>query len=193
MSTDYRPGARRRSRSRRPQQQSQASPQKKKNPIAKFFSKLFGGQDSGNGHARPSQSQRGEHRGGGRRRGGDKRKSSYRTSHPSEPGISKSSSASSLLEITSNRLYLGNLSYDVAESDLFDLLSQVAPVRNVEVARERRSSRSKGFGFVEMESVEGAKAVQAKFHGYELMGRALVISGAKSRSESAPSEPIVEA
>ncbi|MBX7157243.1 MAG: RNA-binding protein [Verrucomicrobiae bacterium] len=188
MSTDYRPGARRRSRSRRPQHSQTSSP-KKKNPIAKFFSKLFGGQESGNGHTHPSQPRRSEHR--SNRYGSERRKPSYRDRAPrsSEAGASpKPSSAANLLEVTSNRLYLGNLSYDVAESDLFDLLSQVAPIRNVEVARERRSNRSKGFGFVEMETVEGAKAVQTKFHGYELMGRSLVISGAKNRSESVSAE-----
>jgi RNA recognition motif-containing protein len=86
-------------------------------------------------------------------------------------------------DITTPRLYVGNLSYDAGDSDLFDLFSQSGTVRNVEIARDRDNHRSKGFGFVEMDSVEAAKAAHAKFNGYEMLGRALVISGAKPPPE----------
>ncbi len=85
-----------------------------------------------------------------------------------------------LLEVTTPRLYVGNLSYDISESDLFDLFSQAAKVRNVEIARDRESEKSKGFGFVEFASVEDAKAAQAKLNEYELAGRPLLVSGAKA-------------
>lgn len=175
MSTDYRPGARRRSRSRHTRK-TQDSPQKKQNPILAFFSKLFGGgTKTSNGHSAPY-----------RKEGfpsGNKR-SSYKERGHSSSFSQEKPKPTPPVEVTTSRLYVGNLSYDVAESDLFDLLVQAAPVRNVEIAREKRSNRSKGFGFAEMETLEGAKAVQAKFQGYELMGRDLVISGAKNRSET---------
>ncbi len=82
-------------------------------------------------------------------------------------------------EIVSPKLYVGNLAYEAAESDLFDLFSKVGHVKNVEVAMDRRTNRSKGFGFVEMESLETAKAAAEKLNRTDFMGRQIVVSGAK--------------
>ena len=83
-------------------------------------------------------------------------------------------------EITSPKLYVGNLSYDAAESDLFDLFSKVGAVKNVEIAMDRRSNRSKGFGFVEMEELDTAKQAAEKLNRTDFMGRQIVVSGAKT-------------
>jgi len=82
-------------------------------------------------------------------------------------------------EIVSPKLYVGNLAYEAAESDLFDLFSKVGAVKNVEVAMDRHANRSKGFGFVEMESLETAKDAAAKLNRTDFMGRQIVVSGAK--------------
>jgi hypothetical protein len=82
-------------------------------------------------------------------------------------------------EIVTPKLYVGNLSYDATESDLFDLFSKVGAVKNVEVAMDRQSSRSKGFGFVEMETLETAKDAAEKLNRTDFMGRQIVVSGAK--------------
>ncbi len=82
-------------------------------------------------------------------------------------------------EIVSPKLYVGNLAYEAAESDLFDLFSKVGAVKNVEVAMDRHSQRSKGFGFVEMESLETAKEAAEKLNRTDFMGRQIVVSGAK--------------
>jgi hypothetical protein len=82
-------------------------------------------------------------------------------------------------EITNPKLYVGNLSYDAAESDLFDLFSKVGAVKNVEVAIDRHANRSKGFGFVEMETLETAKEAAEKLNRTDFMGRQIVVSGAK--------------
>jgi len=82
-------------------------------------------------------------------------------------------------EIVSPKLYVGNLAYEAAESDLFDLFSKVGAVKNVEVAMDRRANRSKGFGFVEMETLETAKEAAAKLNRTDFMGRQIVVSGAK--------------
>ena len=82
-------------------------------------------------------------------------------------------------EIVSPKLYVGNLAYEAAESDLFDLFSKVGAVKNVEVAMDRHANRSKGFGFVEMESLETAKEAAAKLNRTDFMGRQIVVSGAK--------------
>jgi RNA recognition motif-containing protein len=94
------------------------------------------------------------------------------------------------------RLYVGNLSYDTAESDLFDLFSKVGSVKNVELVMDHRNNRSKGFGFVEMAELETAKKAVVELHKSDFMGRQLVVSGAKSerRIESAPApeQPPIE-
>jgi hypothetical protein len=82
-------------------------------------------------------------------------------------------------EIVSSKLYVGNLAYEAAESDLFDLFSKVGAVKNVEVAMDRHANRSKGFGFVEMESLETAKEAAEKLNRTDFMGRQIVVSGAK--------------
>src|SRR5258707_3075172 len=82
-------------------------------------------------------------------------------------------------EIVSPKLYVGNLAYEAAESDLFDLFSKVGAVKNVEVAMDRHANRSKGFGFVEMHSLDTAKEAAAKLNRTDFMGRQIVVSGAK--------------
>ena len=96
-------------------------------------------------------------------------------------------------EITSAKLYVGNLSYDAAESDLFDLFSKVGHVKNVEIAMDRRSNRSKGFGFVEMDELDSAKAAAEKLNRTDFMGRQIVVSGAKLDKRPAPASPREEA
>jgi len=83
------------------------------------------------------------------------------------------------IEVTTPRLYVGNLSYDAAESDLFELFSGVGTVANVEIISNKHTQRSKGFGFVQMNSVSEAKRAVDELHDKDYMGRKLVVSGAK--------------
>ena len=92
-------------------------------------------------------------------------------------------------EIVSPKLYVGNLSYDAAESDLFDLFSKVGAVKNVEIAMDRHANRSKGFGFVEMETLETAKEAAAKLNRTDFLGRQIVVSGAKVDKRPVQSNP----
>jgi RNA recognition motif-containing protein len=92
-------------------------------------------------------------------------------------------------EIVAPKLYVGNLAYEAAESDLFDLFSKVGAVKNVEIAMDRRANRSKGFGFVEMETLETAKEAAAKLNRTDFMGRQIVVSGAKVDKRPIPSSP----
>lgn len=82
-------------------------------------------------------------------------------------------------EITTDRLYVGNLSYDATESDLFELFNGVGGVRNAEVVVNSRTQRSKGFAFVTMGSVDEARRAVAELNGKDFMGRPLQLSGAK--------------
>ena len=84
------------------------------------------------------------------------------------------------VEVTSPRLYVGNLSFDATESDLFDLFNGVGHVQNAEVVSYRHNQRSKGFAFVQMQTIEEAKRAVEELHDKEFLGRKLVVSGAKS-------------
>ena len=88
-------------------------------------------------------------------------------------------------------MYVGNLAYEAAESDLHDLFSKVGLVKNVEIAMDRHSQRSKGFGFVEMDVLETAKEAAAKLNRTDFMGRQIVVSGAKvdKRVNQSPRDP----
>ncbi len=145
-----------RNRSRGPRGRRPApdrKPKKKQNPILAFFSKLFGaGKKTGN-----------------------KKTSSGRSERPE-----RTRSAEEVMpEINSPRLYVGNLSYDTTESDLFDHFAGIGQVKNAEIVRDRGGNRSKGFGFVEMSSVEMAKTASERLHRTDFQGRQIIVSGAK--------------
>ena len=84
------------------------------------------------------------------------------------------------VEVTTPRLYVGNLSFDATESDLFELFNGVGAVQNAEVVTYKHNQRSKGFAFVQMNTVEEAKRAVDELHDKEFLGRKLVVSGAKS-------------
>ena len=88
-----------------------------------------------------------------------------------------------IVEVTSARLYVGNLSFDAAESDLLELFNGVGMVQNVEVVTNHHTMRSKGFAFVQMQTVDEAKRAVETLHDKEYMGRKLVVSGAKAVEE----------
>jgi len=84
------------------------------------------------------------------------------------------------IEVTTPRLYVGNLSFDASESDLFELFNGVGAVQNAEVVTYKHNQRSKGFAFVQMLTVEEAKRAVEELHDKDFLGRKLVVSGAKS-------------
>jgi len=84
------------------------------------------------------------------------------------------------VEVTTPKLYIGNLSYDATESDLFDLFKGVGQVQNAEIVTQKGTYRSKGFGFVTMLTVDEAKRAVQELHDKEFMGRKLVVNGSKS-------------
>jgi RNA recognition motif-containing protein len=106
-------------------------------------------------------------------RNGSQPRSQARTSRKPEP-----------VEVTSPRLYVGNLSFDATESDLFDLFNGVGHVQNAEVVSYKHNQRSKGFAFVQMQTVDEAKRAVTELHDKEFLGRKLVVSGAKSSEHS---------
>ena len=87
------------------------------------------------------------------------------------------------VEVTTPRLYVGNLSFDATESDLSELFSGVGQVVAAEVVSHKQTQRSKGFAFVQMQSVEEAKRAVSELHDKEFLGRKLVVSGAKNSDQ----------
>ncbi|MFD2256956.1 RNA recognition motif domain-containing protein [Luteolibacter algae] len=86
--------------------------------------------------------------------------------------------------VENRRVYVGNLSYDVTESDLEELFKGVGPVRRVEIVYNRNTHRSKGYGFIEMLDIDEAKRTVEVLHDQFFMGRKLTVSGAKSQDHA---------
>lgn len=87
------------------------------------------------------------------------------------------------VEVTSAKVYVGNLSFDATESDLLELFKGVGAVSLAEVVTHSHTQKSKGFGFVTMASVGEAKRAVDVLHDKEFMGRKLVVSGAKTPAD----------
>ncbi len=81
------------------------------------------------------------------------------------------------------KLYCGNLSYNVASSDLDQMFSEFGTVKSAEVIMDRDTGRSKGFGFVEMNNDQEAQAAIAGINGKEHDGRTLTVNEARPREE----------
>src|SRR5215208_2637661 len=82
-----------------------------------------------------------------------------------------------------SKLYVGNLSYNVTNSDLEQMCSPHGSVQSAEVIQDRDTGRSKGFGFVQMGSDSEAQAAIAALNGQENDGRALTVNEAKPRED----------
>ncbi|HMR99767.1 MAG TPA: RNA-binding protein [Anaerolineales bacterium] len=81
------------------------------------------------------------------------------------------------------KLYVGNLPFNTSDSDLQDLFAQAGMVKSAQVIRDRASGRSKGFGFVEMNSADEAQNAISMFHGKDFNGRAMTVNIARPREE----------
>lgn len=84
-------------------------------------------------------------------------------------------------------IYVGNLSYEVTESDLSQVFSEYGTVKRIQLPTDRETGRMRGFGFVEMGTdAEESAAIEA-LDGAEWMGRDLKVNKAKPREERGPS------
>ena len=81
----------------------------------------------------------------------------------------------------SKKLYVGNLTYNVNESDLEALFSEFGTVQSAQIIVDRDTNRSKGFGFVEMGSDAEAQAAIQGLNGRDHDGRNLTVNEAKPR------------
>lgn len=78
-------------------------------------------------------------------------------------------------------IYVGNLSFETTSDDLREIFSEYGNVDRAQVASDRDTGRSRGFGFVEMR--EGGDEAIAALNGAEHLGRTLKVNEAKPREE----------
>ena len=80
------------------------------------------------------------------------------------------------------KLFVGNLSYKVGDSELQQLFAPHGNVVSAQVITDRDSGRSKGFGFVEMGSDQEAQAAMTALNGTAVDGRNVTVSEARSQA-----------
>ena len=80
-------------------------------------------------------------------------------------------------------IYVGNLSWQMTDDDLSNLFTQYGTVSSAKILKEKNTGRSKGFGFVEMEDEEAAKAAIAALNESEVQGRKLIVNESQPRPE----------
>ena len=83
----------------------------------------------------------------------------------------------------SNKLYVGNLSFNTTENDLNDAFAAHGTVTETNLMMDRETGRPRGFGFVTMSSSEETQKAIDALNGKEMDGRALTVNIAKPREE----------
>ena len=81
-------------------------------------------------------------------------------------------------------IYVGNLSYGVTEDMLQNLFSEYGQVSAARIITDKQTGRSKGFGFVEMNSDEEAAAAIEGLNGKDVDGRALKVNEAQPKQDT---------
>ena len=81
----------------------------------------------------------------------------------------------------SKNVYVGNLSYQTTADELREMFAAYGTVTRAQVATDRETGRSRGFGFVEMEN--GADEAIAALNGAQLGGRSLTVNEARPKTE----------
>jgi RNA recognition motif-containing protein len=83
----------------------------------------------------------------------------------------------------SNKLFVGNLSFETTENDLQDAFGAFGTVTEANLMMDRMTNRPRGFGFVTMSSAEEAQKAIAGLNGKDLGGRAVTVNVARPREE----------
>ena len=83
----------------------------------------------------------------------------------------------------SQKLYVGNLPYQVDETQLQQLFARCGNVESVTVMRDQATGRARGFGFVEMSTHEDAQKAIDTFNGSEFGGRNLTVNEARPKTQ----------
>ena len=83
----------------------------------------------------------------------------------------------------SNKLFVGNLSFNTTENDLNDAFTTFDTITETNLMMDRTTGRPRGFGFVTMSSAEEAQKAIEGMNGKDMDGRALTVNVAKPREE----------
>jgi cold-inducible RNA-binding protein len=83
----------------------------------------------------------------------------------------------------SNKLFVGNLSFNTTENDLQDAFAAFGTVTEANLMMDRATGRARGFGFVTMSTAEEAQKAIEGMNGKSIDGRALTVNVAKPREE----------
>lgn len=84
------------------------------------------------------------------------------------------------------KLYVGNLSYEMYDNELKALFEEAGQVDKVTIIFDNATGRSKGFGFVEMATDEGAQKAIESLNGREVKGRKLIVNEARPQEPRKP-------
>jgi RNA recognition motif-containing protein len=79
-------------------------------------------------------------------------------------------------------LYVGNLPYEVGETELQELFARVGSVESVSVMRDQATGRARGFAFVEMSSDEDAQNAIRELNASQVGGRSLTVNEARPKA-----------
>ena len=88
-----------------------------------------------------------------------------------------------VFSMSNNKLYVGNLPFNVTEPDLQDLFGQAGTVSDVLLVQDKFTGKSRGFAFVTMSSDNEAQSAIEQFHGKAVEGRPLTVNIARPREE----------
>jgi len=77
------------------------------------------------------------------------------------------------------KLYVGNLPYTFHDGDLNELFSKFGEIQSAQIIVDRRTNRSKGFGFIEMQNEQEAQSAIDTLNGTDLDGRAITVNEAR--------------
>ncbi|HSH94086.1 MAG TPA: RNA-binding protein [Roseimicrobium sp.] len=86
----------------------------------------------------------------------------------------------------SNKLFVGNLSFNTSENDLTDAFAAFGTVTETNLMMDRETGRPRGFGFITMSSAAEAQKAIEGMNGKDMDGRALTVNVAKPREERPP-------
>jgi RNA recognition motif-containing protein len=91
--------------------------------------------------------------------------------------------------MSANKAYVGNLPFSFTQVDLQELFQGFGPVRSAQIITDRETGRSRGFGFVEMETAEALQQAIAGLHERNVQGRNLTVNEARERAPGAGARP----
>ena len=85
-----------------------------------------------------------------------------------------------------NKVYVGNLNFETTEDDLREVFKECGTIVSVKIINDSYTGKSRGFGFIEMESVSEAKNAISTLNGREVKGNQIKVNEAKDNRDRRP-------